>query len=163
MKIVSGGQSGVDRAALDVAIERGMPYAGWCPRGSWAEDLPDPPGLLALYPLLAETPLADPAQRTAWNVRDSNAVLIVLDDAAVSPGTDLARELSLRCGKPTLVVALNQPDAVARAAAWLAAQPDCGMLGVGGPRESESPGIYRRTKAFLRGLWPADADGGRSG
>jgi hypothetical protein len=71
MKIVSGGQSGVDRAALDVAIARGIPYGGWCPKGGWAEDMPAPPGLLAHYPHLRETPSADPAERTAWNVRDS--------------------------------------------------------------------------------------------
>ena len=46
MKIISGGQTGVDRAALDVAIERGVPWGGWCPKGGWAEDFPEPPGLL---------------------------------------------------------------------------------------------------------------------
>ena len=56
MRLISGGQSGVDRAALDVAIARGMPYGGWCPKGGWAEDFPEPPGLLAEYPHLAETP-----------------------------------------------------------------------------------------------------------
>jgi Circularly permutated YpsA SLOG family len=45
MKIISGGQTGVDRAALDVAIERGVPWGGWYPKGGWAEDFPDPPGL----------------------------------------------------------------------------------------------------------------------
>ena len=49
MKIISGGQTGVDRAALDVAIERGMSWGGWCPKGGWAEDFPDQPGLLNKY------------------------------------------------------------------------------------------------------------------
>ena len=71
MKIISGGQTGVDRAALDVAIERGMPWGGWCPKGGWAEDLPDAPGLLAKYPNLRETALPHPLQRTEWNVRDA--------------------------------------------------------------------------------------------
>ncbi len=44
MKIISGGQTGVDRAALDLAIERGMEWGGWCPKGGWAEDLTEPPG-----------------------------------------------------------------------------------------------------------------------
>ncbi len=79
MKIISGGQSGVDRAVLDVAVERDIAYAGWCPKGGWAEDLPNPPGLLATYPQLKETPLADPAQRTEWNVRDADACMIVVD------------------------------------------------------------------------------------
>src|ERR1700689_520924 len=69
MKLLSGGQSGVDRAVLDVAIGRGIAYGGWCPKGGWAEDLPVPPGLLARYPMLKETPLADPAQGTEWNGR----------------------------------------------------------------------------------------------
>jgi hypothetical protein len=73
MKILSGGQTGVDRAALDVAIARAMPYGGWCPRGGWAEDFSDSPGLLATYPHLRETPSRDPAQRTDWNVRDADA------------------------------------------------------------------------------------------
>ena len=73
--IVSGGQTGVDRAALDAAIARGIAYGGWCPQGGWAEDCPEPPGVLARYPLLRETPSADPAQRTEWNVRDSDASL----------------------------------------------------------------------------------------
>src|SRR5581483_11936953 len=64
VKILSGGQTGVDRAALDAAITRGLPCGGWCPKGGWAEDMPGPPGLLALYPMLQETPLGDPAQRT---------------------------------------------------------------------------------------------------
>ena len=63
--ILSGGQSGVDRAALDAAIERGLGYRGWCPKGGWAEDLQEPPGLLAQYPHLRETPQADPAEGSA--------------------------------------------------------------------------------------------------
>ncbi len=65
--IVSGGQTGVDRAALDFAVERGVPYQGWVPAGGWAEDLADPPGLLARYPVLRATASADPADRTRRN------------------------------------------------------------------------------------------------
>ena len=61
LTLALGGQTGVDRAALDVAIELGIPYSGWCPKGGWAEDLAAPPGLLAKYPRLKETPLPDPA------------------------------------------------------------------------------------------------------
>jgi Circularly permutated YpsA SLOG family len=98
MKITSGGQTGVDRAALDLAIEYGMSWGGWCPKGGWAEDFPDPPGLLTKYPNLRETPLARTKQRTEWNVRDSDATLIIRR----SPGPlRLQRnEARPRLGKP---------------------------------------------------------------
>ena len=158
---MSGGQTGVDRAALDVALELSIPYGGWCPRGGWAEDCPQPPGLLARYPLLRETPLADPAQRTEWNVRDSDATMVVVDAGGlpVSRGTALARELAERYGKPLLVIDLNSADAADRAVRWLETQHrDHGAvltLGVGGPRESEAPGIYSGAKALLRAVFDA--------
>jgi hypothetical protein len=158
MKLISGGQSGVDRAALDVAIERGLAYGGWCPRGGWAEDLPQPPGLRARYPRLCETPLADPAQRTAWNVADAQACMILLDagGSGASRGTSLARDLATRDGKPLVVLDLRAPGALSDAASWLhrqlAAFGSDLSLAVGGPRESEVPGIYERAAAFLRAL-----------
>src|ERR1700726_1211464 len=69
-RIRSGGQTGVDRAALDAAVLTGRPYEGWCPKGGWAEDFLHPPGLLTIYPHLIETPSESPEQRTDWNVRD---------------------------------------------------------------------------------------------
>jgi hypothetical protein len=101
LTIITGGQSGVDRAALDAAIALGIPYGGWCPKDGWAEDFPHPPGLLARYPRLSETPSADPAERTEWNVRDSDACLILTDanGIAASRGTALAHELAPRYGK----------------------------------------------------------------
>src|ERR1700678_2570817 len=112
MILISGGQSGVDRAMLDVAIARGIAYGGWCPQGGWAEDFPEPPGLLAKYPGLEETPLAEPAQRTEWNVRDADACMIIVDAGGleVSAGTALAEELVHRYRKPLMVVSLHQPD-----------------------------------------------------
>ncbi|MEA2985960.1 MAG: hypothetical protein QOD94_2214 [Alphaproteobacteria bacterium] len=158
LKIITGGQSGVDRAALDVAKELAIAYGGWCPRGGWAEDLTNPPGLLAHYPLLRETPLSEPAQRTQYNLRDSDAVLIVTlaGGLAASKGTALAREIAERDGKPLLVVGLDATDAVPQARQWLDGllsgrdQNQVLALGVGGPRESEAPGIYRRALEFLR-------------
>jgi Circularly permutated YpsA SLOG family len=158
MKIVSGGQTGVDRAALDVAIERGMSWGGWCPRGGWAEDFPDPPGLLRKYPRLRETPLSQPEQRTEWNVRASDAILIITDREGlpVSKGTTRAREWADHYRKPLLVVDVGQPDAAAQVAQWLRAQrsrfgADI-TLGVGGPRESEAPGIYQSTRLLMAGV-----------
>ena len=158
MKLLSGGQSGVDRAVLDAAIARGIAYAGWCPQGGWAEDFPAPPGLLAKYPGLKATPRADPAQRTEWNVRDADACMIVIDAAGldVSKGTALAEELAHRHRKPILVVDLSDPESVERAALWLRVQvrrlgADL-ALAIGGPRESEAPGIYAKARAFIDAL-----------
>jgi hypothetical protein len=151
MKIISGGQTGVDRAALDAAIAQGIAYAGWCPRGGWAEDCPDPPGLLAHYPLLRETPLRDPAQRTEWNVRDSDATMIIVDAAGldVSRGTALARALAEKFLKPLMVVDLSQKGVTAQAETWLRALGSGIALGIGGPRESEAPGIYVTAHRFV--------------
>ena len=165
MKIISGGQTGVDRAALDVAIERRMSWGGWCPKGGWAEDFPDQPGLLNKYPNLRETPASQPEQRTEWNVRDSDAILIIADrrGLTVSNGTRRAREWADHYGKPLLVVDVSRPDAAAQIADWLRVQRarfGAHMtLGVGGPRESEAPGIYAGTRLVMASV----LDGGGGG
>lgn len=153
MKVVSGGQSGVDRAALDAAIALGLAYGGWCPKGGWAEDFPDPPGLLARYPHLKQTPSSDPAMRTAWNVRDSAATLILVDKAglAASGGTRLAEATAGGLGRPSLVLDVGDPDAPACLSGWLDAVKPA-VLGVGGPRESEAPGIYDKARALLEAV-----------
>jgi hypothetical protein len=143
MKIVSGGQTGVDRAALDVALALGLPCGGWCPRGRKAEDGPIPDR----YPLV-ETPSADYAQRTEWNVRDSDGTL-VLTRGEPAGGTALTIELAQRLGKPCLVVDLNaNPDTVV-VRTWLGEQ-NIHVLNVAGPRESQSPGIHEAAQSFLR-------------
>jgi hypothetical protein len=159
MKLISGGQSGVDRAVLDVAIERGIGYGGWCPKGGWAEDFPEPPGVLAKYPGLKATPLTDPAQRTEWNVRDADACMILIDAGGleVSAGTELARERAHGARKPVLTVKLDDAESRKGAALWLRVQRgrhgDGLALAIGGPRESEAPGIYEHAAAFLRTLF----------
>jgi hypothetical protein len=142
----------VDRAALDSAIALGLHYGGWCPAGGWAEDYPVPPGLLSDYPFLAETPSSDPGQRTEWNVRDSDATLILAcgDAAVLSPGTLYTATVACRLGKPCLVVsALDDPDRQAVAAFLASAGGRSIVLNVAGPRESQCPGIYARAKDFL--------------
>lgn len=148
-RIVSGGQTGADRAALDVALELGIDSGGWCPAGGWAEDQPEPPGLLALYPNLVATPQADPAVRTRLNVRDSDATLVVWDGAVPSPGTRRTIDIALELGRPLLVTVGD----VAEVDAWLAGLPELPtgiVLNVAGPRESGCPGTYERTAELLR-------------
>ena len=147
MKIVSGGQTGVDRAALDVALARGMECGGWCPAGRWAEDGPIP----ARYPLV-ETPSEDPAQRTGWNVRDSDGTLVLTGDGP-SPGTELALEAARRLGRPVYLWAATSPPDAGSFRRWLQVH-DIGTLNVAGPRESESPGVYSAAKAYLAAVLP---------
>jgi hypothetical protein len=168
MRFISGGQTGVDRAVLDVALARGIAYGGWCPKGGWAEDLPDPPGLLDKYLDLRETPLADPAQRTEWNVRDADACLIVADAGGleVSAGTTLASDLAHRYRKPLFRAQLDNTEALKHAALWLRVQlARHGVplkLAIGGPRESEAPGIYRRAAAFIGELMDSVGEDGQT-
>ncbi len=148
-KVVSGGQTGVDRAALDAALEVGLSAGGWCPAGRLSEDGSIP----GIYPL-RETP--DPAydQRTEWNVRDSDATLI-LYEGALSGGTEWTVELARRTGRPCLLVDLRTDPAVGRVRGWIEANR-VSVLNVAGPRESGCPGIHARALRFLRELF-ADA------
>ena len=150
LKIVSGGQSGVDRAALDAAIVVGFDYGGWCPRGGWAEDLTTAPGLLGRYPALKEMLSPGPAQRTRWNIRDSDAMLFLTGAVgmSVSRGTRLVRAEARRLGKPQLLVRLNDPDRLDTATKWLLLSSEVQTLNFGGPRESEAPGIYEEAFRF---------------
>ena len=146
-RIVSGGQTGADRSALDVAIELGLAHGGWVPRGRRAEDGPIP----ARYEGLVETDSERYARRTELNVRDSDATL-VLAKGPVAGGTALTVELARRMGRPLLVLDLAERPAEEAAAAlrrWLArTRPR--TLNVAGPRESEARGIGRACAETLR-------------
>lgn len=145
-RIVSGGQTGADRAALDVAIELGVDYGGWCPADGWAEDFPTPPGLLAVYPRLSATSEPEPSVRTRLNVRDSDATLIVWDRRTPSPGTQLTIDTARELGRPLFVT----PEDAAGVRAWLNDLRSPVVLNVAGPRESNGPGAYERTAELLR-------------
>ena len=154
-KIVAGGQSGVDRAALDVAIMQGIEYGGWCPKGGWAQDYPNTPGLLQKYPNLRETPSSKPEQRTRWNVRDSSATLILVynSDLQTSKGTKLTHDIAIELGKPVLISELNKDDSRSSISEWISTLGSNIVLNVAGPRESEYPGIYSRAKEFLGSIY----------
>ena len=142
-RIVSGGQTGVDRAALDVALEMGLPCGGWCPRGRRAEDGTIP----ERYPL-RETPWHGYPQRTRWNVRDSDGTL-VLTAGAPDRGTALTLQLAGRLHKPCLAVDLDAGPSADAVREW-ARTNHLPVLNVAGPRESSAPGIYARALQFLR-------------
>jgi hypothetical protein len=145
-KIVSGGQTGVDRAALDVALELGLACGGWCPKDRKAEDGP----LAPRYPL-TETPSAEYAQRTEWNVRDSDGTL-VLTRGELRGGTAQTVEVAARLGRPHLVVDLATPPDAVTVQAW-SHEHRIETLNVAGPRESNSPGIYAQASQFLRSIF----------
>lgn len=147
-KIVSGGQTGVDRAALDWALASGVPCGGWCPLGRWAEDGP----IDVRYPL-RETPGADPAQRTEWNIRDSDGTLIVTLARRMSGGTLLTAGLARRLARPLLHLAKADSPAAEQAESLrqFIGQHEIRVINVAGPRESGEPGVGE----FVAGLLEA--------
>jgi len=142
-KIISGGQTGVDRAALDVALELGIPCGGWCPGGRRAEDgrIPDH------YPL-QEASSAEYPLRTQLNVEDSDGTLILCWGSPAG-GTALTIKLAKKLKKPYLLIDLSQEEAPPRVLDWTK-DNHIQILNVAGPREGEAPGIHERASAFLR-------------
>lgn len=147
VKIISGGQTGVDRAALDVALELELPCGGWCPRGRRAEGGRIP----RRYPL-QETRSRNYSVRTARNVRESDGTLI-LTRARLEGGTGLTRYLAEDAGKPCHVVDFARLPDMVRAVCWLL-DSQITVLNVAGPRASQVPGIYRDSHLFLHHLLP---------
>lgn len=145
-RIVSGGQTGVDRAALDFAIESGIAHGGWCPKGRLASDGP----LDTRYQLI-ETESAGYRQRTKLNVRDSDATLVI-NIGALDGGTLQTVLFARQARKPHLVIQLDEvatAEVAARIATWLRAE--CiRVLNIAGPREEKQPGIYAATMGLLR-------------
>ncbi len=142
-KLISGGQTGADRAALDVGLELGIPIGGSCPRGRRAEDGVVP----ERYPL-RETASTSYSVRTEANVRDADATLI-LTRGRPDRGTALTRRIAERLGRPYLVVDLAEPVDPAELRAWLERERVL-VLNVAGPRESWAPGIHGEVARFLR-------------
>ena len=145
-KIVSGGQTGADRAALDIAIELGIACGGWVPKGRLAEDgvIPD------AYPGMVEAPDEEPNTRTALNIKDSDATLI-LSHGDLFGGSKFTASTAEQMHKPWLhinLVRLSVPEAVPEVTRWLAAHRPA-TLNVAGPRSSDDPVIYAKTKRVL--------------
>ncbi len=145
MRIISGGQTGVDRGALDAAIELAIPHGGWCPRGRLAEDgrIPD------RYQLL-ETDSSDYPSRTQRNVVESDGTLLLFR-GRIAGGTELALRLAEEHQRPRLPVDLDASADPAVVRRWLA-EHQIEVLNVAGPRESQSPGIAAAARTFLVGV-----------
>jgi len=145
LKIISGGQTGVDRAALDVALELSVPCGGWCPQGRRAEN-----GVIANKYPLRETPSADYPQRTEWNVCDSDGTLVLTRGAPVAgSGTAFTIELARAHRRPCLVVDLVNPMPAQQVRDWMA-ENRIRVLNVAGPRAEGNRGIYKQAVGFLR-------------
>lgn len=148
-RVVSGAQTGVDRAALDVALELGILAGGWVPRGRLDEEgrIPD------RYPNLRETPTSEWSERTEANVRDSDGTLI-LSRGPLTGGSRYTREVAERTGRPCLhldLARLTADEALRAAHIWLS-EAEVEVLNVAGPRASKDPGLYEKAAALLRGL-----------
>jgi hypothetical protein len=142
LKIISGGQTGVDRAALDAGLRYGIPVGGCCPAGRKAEDGTIP----ERYPL-TELESPDYATRTEKNVVDSDATL-VLNLGNLADGTELTVQLARKCRKPHFVVQLDGNADPLAAAAWVR-ELGVQVLNIAGPRESKRPGVYARALQFV--------------
>lgn len=144
-RIVSGGQTGVDRAALDVAIELGIEHGGWCPRGRLSED-----GPIASKYELTEMDSKDYAKRTEQNVIDSDGTLIIYQQR-LQGGTLLTQKLAKRHEKPYFRIRIDAKTDVGRFLDWLDANA-IRVLNVAGPRASSHPGIAAQSSDILRRL-----------
>jgi hypothetical protein len=169
LTIVSGGQTGADRAALDFAIEHGIAHGGWCPRGRLAEDGPLP----ARYEL-RETPSRRYSQRTEWNVRDSDGTALFSITPDVRGGSALTLAVARRLGKPLLhvvrdsVASRTEVDALAASnsrskfvdhadllQAFLT-EHSIGRLNVAGSRASQEPAVGEFVRGVLESLCWSD-------
>jgi Circularly permutated YpsA SLOG family len=141
-KVVSGGETGADRAAVDFAIAHDLSYGGWVPLNGWAEDLREPPGLLALYDKFVPTQSADPGVRTTLNVRDSTATVVFTPPIAASPGVTQTLQMANVLKRPVIVIDPRSVDADAALQGFFEALITGATLNVAGPRESEVPSLY---------------------
>jgi hypothetical protein len=148
-KIVSGGQTGVDRAALDTAIKLGIAHGGWIPRGRLTES-----GALPQKYQLKETSSSQYSVRTEKNVVDADGTLII-SHGPLTGGSGYTREMAIRHSRPWLHIDLDRTAAFQAAAAisnWIL-QKKIEILNVAGPRASQDPAIYQDTLNILESVY----------
>jgi hypothetical protein len=134
LKIVSGGQTGADRAALDFALEHGIRHGGWCPKGRGAEDGPIEPKYL-----LKDTPSPDSIQRTEWNARDSDGTVVFSIEEVLTGGCKETVEFAQKHGKPVLHLSRTGPAQPELALRRFIHDHDIKVLNVAGPKASKEP------------------------
>lgn len=155
-KIISGGQTGVDRAALDIAIDLDLPYGGWCPKGRIDEIgiIPEKYNRLIEVVTVFDNNQDNYNTRTQLNIRDSDGTLIIVPTfplpKEITDGTVLTIEEVCTQNKPYLLISLTNSveDNLSRCLAWLK-EHGIDTLNVAGPRESSSQGIYKDSYNFL--------------
>ena len=140
-QIVSGGQTGVDLAALDWAITHGIAHGGWCPKGRRSED-----GLIDQRYLLRETPSKNYMERTEWNVRDSDATVIFTLTDELDGGSKRTAQLSDKLGKPWIHM---RPGVHPKFMARFLLSRKTVVLNIAGKRESAAPGIGEFVQKML--------------
>jgi len=149
MKIISGGQTGADRAALDFAVAHGIAHGGWCPRGRLAED-----GRIEERYQLMETPSDDPIQRTEWNVRHSQVTVVFSIAARLTGGSKKTAELAAKYQKPLLHLSREIDGAEAsRKLGQFLLKHRPNSLNVAGPRHSEEPEVGQFVREVLEDAW----------
>ena len=151
IKIVSGGQTGVDRGGLQAAMDMGLAWGGWAPKGWRSEDGAIPPLYRAK---MQEHASANYLGRTRRNVADSHATLIITNAYPLSGGTLKTRFFCEEMMRSHFVVSPDEADAVGKVQRWLVQffaqeHPVPFVLNVAGPRESKASGIQKRTRDFL--------------
>lgn len=135
-KIISGGQTGVDRAALDAAMALNIKHGGWCPKGRLAED-----GIIPERYALTETSSNIYQQRTRMNVRDADATLIIIKNGIWGTGTNFTKNVCNELKKVFFLIDVDKVAEVDKIRLWLNSH-NINILNVAGNRESTTPGIY---------------------
>lgn len=146
MKVISGGQTGVDQAGLDAAIALGIEHGGYCPQNRRSEKGPIPDKYK-----LEELATFSYVDRTKQNIIESDGTLLI-NEGPLTGGTKLTKELCIKYGKPLWTVQLDDgdiEDLVRNFITFVSFEPKTVVLNVAGPRESKCPGVHARAFEFL--------------
>jgi Circularly permutated YpsA SLOG family len=156
-KLISGAQSGADRAALDFAIDHRIPHGGWCPLGRKAED-----GTIDPRYNLQETPSSGYVQRTEWNARDSDGTVVFSIAPVLTGGSKKTVELAHKHRKPVIHIARDGGSGLpAQALLRFVQDNKIKVLNIEGPRASKEREVYDFARATLEAAWEQANDFGQ--